>query len=25
VIPSCWFVRVYIQRHPRYQPLVAQG
>lgn len=25
VIPSCWFVRVYIDRHPRYQPLVAQG
>ena len=23
VIPSCWFVRVYIQRHSRYQPLVA--
>jgi predicted GNAT family acetyltransferase len=23
VIPSCWFVRVYIQRHARYQPLVA--
>ena len=23
VIPSCWFVRVYIQRHTRYQPLVA--
>jgi predicted GNAT family acetyltransferase len=25
VIPSCWFVRVYIDRHPRYQPLLAQG
>jgi hypothetical protein len=23
VIPSCWFVRVYIQRHEKYQPLVA--
>jgi predicted GNAT family acetyltransferase len=23
VIPSCWFVRVYIQRHERYQGLVA--
>lgn len=23
VIPSCWFVRVYIDRHPRYQGLVA--
>ena len=23
VIPSCWFVRVYIQRHAKYQPLVA--
>jgi predicted GNAT family acetyltransferase len=23
VIPSCWFVRVYIQRHAQYQPMVA--
>jgi uncharacterized protein len=23
VIPSCWFVRAYIQRHAKYQPLVA--
>ena len=23
VIPSCWFVRRYIDRHPRYQPLLA--
>ena len=23
VIPSCWFVRVYMQRHARYQPLLA--
>jgi uncharacterized protein len=23
VIPSCWFVRVYIDRHPRYQPVLA--
>lgn len=25
VIPSCWFVRVYIDRHQRYQNLLAQG
>lgn len=24
VIPSCWFVRVYIDRHQRYQSLLAQ-
>ena len=23
VIPSCWFVRVYIDRHSRYRELVA--
>jgi predicted GNAT family acetyltransferase len=23
VIPSCWFVRVYIDRHPEYQAAVA--
>lgn len=23
VIPSCWFVRLYIDRHPKYQPLLA--
>ena len=23
VIPSCWFVRVYIQQHAQYQPLLA--
>jgi predicted GNAT family acetyltransferase len=23
VIPSCWFVRRYIDRHPRYQALLA--
>jgi uncharacterized protein len=23
VIPSCWFVRVYIDRHPRYRELLA--
>jgi uncharacterized protein len=23
VVPSCWFVRAYIQRHAKYQPLVA--
>ncbi len=23
VIPSCWFVRVYIDRHEKYQPAVA--
>jgi uncharacterized protein len=23
VIPSCWFVRVYIDRHPRYHELRA--
>jgi predicted GNAT family acetyltransferase len=23
VVPSCSFVAAYIQRHPRYQPLVA--
>ena len=25
VIPSCWFVRVYIQRHAKYQDLLAGG
>lgn len=24
VIPSCWFVRVYIDRHTRYQQALAQ-
>jgi len=23
VVPSCWFVRAYIDRHPRYQPALA--
>ena len=23
VIPSCWFVRAYIDRHPEYQALLA--
>jgi uncharacterized protein len=23
VIPSCWFVRVYIDRHPKYQAALA--
>jgi predicted GNAT family acetyltransferase len=23
VIPSCWYVRLYIDRHPKYQPLLA--
>jgi uncharacterized protein len=23
VIPSCWFVQVYIDRHPRYQPVLS--
>ena len=23
VIPSCWFVRVYIDRHPRYREALA--
>jgi len=23
VVPSCWFVRAYIQRHTRYQPALA--
>ncbi|HKO55012.1 MAG TPA: N-acetyltransferase [Thermoanaerobaculia bacterium] len=23
VIPSCWFVRAYIDRHPRYQATLA--
>jgi predicted GNAT family acetyltransferase len=23
VVPSCWFVRLYIDRHPKYQPLLA--
>ena len=23
VIPSCWFVRAYIDRHPKYQALLA--
>ena len=23
VIPSCWFVRVYIDRHPRYREVLA--
>lgn len=23
VVPSCWFVRLYIDRHPRYQALLA--
>ena len=23
VIPSCWFVRVYIDRHPQYQSALA--
>ncbi|HSF42304.1 MAG TPA: GNAT family N-acetyltransferase, partial [Thermoanaerobaculia bacterium] len=25
VIPSCWYVRVYIDRHPRYQPVLAEA
>ncbi len=24
VVPLCWFVDGYIQRHPEYQPLLAQ-
>ena len=23
VIPSCWFVRVYVDRHPRYAGVLA--
>jgi uncharacterized protein len=23
VVASCWFVRLYIDRHPKYQPLLA--
>ena len=23
VVPSCWFVRAYIDRHPKYQALLA--
>ena len=23
VVPSCWFVRLYIDRHPKYQALLA--
>lgn len=25
VVPLCWFIAEYIQRHPEYQPLRAQG
>jgi hypothetical protein len=25
VIPSCWFVRVYIDRHPRYREALAHA
>jgi len=24
VVPSCWFVRVYMQRHPRYQEVPVE-
>jgi predicted GNAT family acetyltransferase len=25
IIPSCWFVRVYMERHSRYQEMMAGG
>lgn len=25
IVPSCWFVRVYMERHPRYQGMMESG